>query len=1420
MYYLAHDLHRANGGLVTFVVIIFSISLKMRLFLLLITATVAQSTTYLLTYPSQWMESDLNMGFSLLPGPGNETLVNVTFKSEPNGISKELNDVSAGTTTMMTFTREDLGMVQNNYWTWMSLMGKSGDQEIFSTSVGYYHNVDVNLIVLFANYYHAPGKTVRFSVFGVYRNKLPYLEPFNISLTNPNGVLMETWQNVREESGVVSLHYPLSAQATLGRWYIHVEAGSDNYNYYFYVENYDHVFIDVASYFYLDGNEDVSGFISAWYQGKAVEGTATVTIHPENNPADIITQHINLVGDGYFMFRRSELMKMIPEGTEDFYFLISVQITDNASGRRFESNHWIYFLKNRAYIYFYWNWRFIPGMDFTDKIYIYKYDGLPLTAEELETKLIVLVTQYNLSDAMMNPSDLQDKTEYLLQTELTYTVPPNGIVHIHVPTSHEANHLTIEVHFGAAMNSMSVWAEEHFQNYSIIQVRADETSVTVGSPVTFTVQSTDSSISEVSYQVAAMGNVLEVGVARLPQFSLTPSDAWGPATYVIAYYGTDDGYIINDGVELMVQEFVNMVDVKWSTQSAVPGENVNLEVTATDPESFVGVVAFQSYYFGRGMNMISDILSASALDSNPKWWHENMFSAAGLNYATNGQIKYWDSKKANKDHSRKLEKDRMRKSNGGLPEAWVWQPGVKGPNKKTTFTAVVPKVNSRWMGIAFSVSKTSGVTYAFTRTQFEVSSPLHVAINVPNVAILDEEFIVEVKVFNKQPEIIKVLATLHASETHFKVLYQTDGKSPYKRFLNVPKKESGTVSFPVSLLVAGEFCFTVVVSHNNINYTVVGCTLGKHSGFPQSYSESAMLKLSPEEVTKTFIFNFPPNVVKGSSSASFYIYGDIIGPSLTGLDQLLQMPYGCGEQNMINFAPGIYIRRYMEVTQQITQEIIEKSLTYMTSGYQQELNYRRYDGSFSAFGNSDQQGSTWLTAFVLRTLLQAQHYITVDVNVISEARTFLLNNLLSTGQFEERGYVIHKELQGGSASHISLTAYTLLAFLEDATTDSSTIAPAVHFLEANVSGGGVAASLPLALTTYALALANSSRASAALDLLNVHKKFTDDGLIYWSDSASGQASYYWQPTAITIETTAYALLAHLRLGKIADAIPIMNWLSQQRNHLGGYASTQDTIVALQALSEYSVYSFGTLEGKAKILTSERSVEVQLSGMNALDKHVEKIPTSSNINVKLSAFGKGTIIGQLNVFYNVRDAPGLRRARSAAPEYVLALDFNDTSASGTIGEKVYLTACAKWMGEGPSGMVLMEVNLLSGFHVADNLFTLNEILKLVEVSPGKVYLYFVNLNDSPTCVEITQYRVSSVAKAKEGVVAISDYYEPTTRVEEVYRSKRLSEMDLCALCGPDCIKCKSNVPSPSSRVTLSPALWVLLFVAFILFQQEL
>jgi len=68
-----------------------------------------------------------------------------------------------------------------------------------------------------------------------------------------------------------------------------------------------------------------------------------------------------------------------------------------------------------------------------------------------------------------------------------------------------------------------------------------------------------------------------------------------------------------------------------------------------------------------------------------------------------------------------------------------------------------------------------------------------------------------------------------------------------------------------------------------------------------------------------------------------WMAGDLLGPSVNGLDKLIRMPYGCGEQNMLNFAPNIYIMKYLETAGQATADIVDKSERYMMAGKHVEL---------------------------------------------------------------------------------------------------------------------------------------------------------------------------------------------------------------------------------------------------------------------------------------------------------------------------------------------------------------------------------------------------------------------------------------------------------------------------------------------------
>ena len=125
---------------------------------------------------------------------------------------------------------------------------------------------------------------------------------------------------------------------------------------------------------------------------------------------------------------------------------------------------------------------------------------------------------------------------------------------------------------------------------------------------------------------------------------------------------------------------------------------------------------------------------------------------------------------------------------------------------------------------------------------------------------------------------------------------------------------------------------------------------------------------------------------------------------------------------MIIFAPDVFITKYLQSSGQLKPEIMAKAEKLMLTGYQRELTFRHTDGSFSAFGNNDESGSLWLTAFVLKCFSQAKGLIYIDDTVLSEAASWILSHQNSDGSFDAVGLVIHQDMLGGLQGKPALTA--------------------------------------------------------------------------------------------------------------------------------------------------------------------------------------------------------------------------------------------------------------------------------------------------------------------------------------------------------------------------------------------------------------
>ena len=76
------------------------------------------------------------------------------------------------------------------------------------------------------------------------------------------------------------------------------------------------------------------------------------------------------------------------------------------------------------------------------------------------------------------------------------------------------------------------------------------------------------------------------------------------------------------------------------------------------------------------------------------------------------------------------------------------------------------------------------------------------------------------------------------------------------------------------------------------------------------------------------------------SHTSIVLTGDMLGQTISNLDNLLQIPTGCGEQNMLGFVPNIVAMQYFTKSGTLTEDLRFKAETNLKKGYMQELNYR------------------------------------------------------------------------------------------------------------------------------------------------------------------------------------------------------------------------------------------------------------------------------------------------------------------------------------------------------------------------------------------------------------------------------------------------------------------------------------------------
>lgn len=813
-----------------------------------------------------------------------------------------------------------------------------------------------------------------------------------------------------------------------------------------------------------------------------------------------------------------------------------------------------------------------------------------------------------------------------------------------------------------------------------------------------------------------------------------------------------------------------------------------------------------------------------------------------------------------------------------FPENWLWR--VETVEASKVLTLFLPDSLTTWEIHGVSLSKSTGLCVA-TPVQLRVFREFHLHLRLPVSVRRFEQLELRPVLYNYLNKNLTV--SVHVSPVEG--LCMAGGGGLAQQVL-VPAGSARPVAFSVVPTTAAAVPLKVV-ARGSFDFPV-GDVVSKILQIEKEgaiHREEMVYELNPLDHrgrTLEIPGKSDPSIIPDGDFSSFVRVSasdplDTLGSegalSPGGVASLLRLPRGCGEQTMIYLAPTLAASRYLDKTEQwstLPPETKDHAVDLIQKGYMRIQQFRKTDGSYGAWLHRD--SSTWLTAFVLKVLSLAQEQVGGSPEKLQETAMWLLSQQQADGSFLDPCPVIHRGMQGGLVGNdetVALTAFVVialhhgLAMFQDKEAEQlkqrvdTSISKANSFLGEKASAGLLGAHAA-AITAYALTLTKASQdlQDVAHNNLMAMAQETGDHL-YWG-SVPGSQSNVVSPSlaphspaepvprapAVWIETTAYALLHILRReGEPETTVRIADWLTHQGGFQGGFRSTQDTVVALDALSLYWIASHTTEERGLNVTLSAlghsglKAHQLQLNNhqTKGLEEQLQ-FSLGSNIRVQVGGNSKGTL--KILRAYNVLDMKNttcqdlqIEVTVTGHVEYTMEANEDyedyeyderpardDPDARGQpvtplqlfegrrnrrrreapkLAEeqesKVQYTVCIWRNGKvGLSGMAIADITLLSGFHALhadlEKLTSLSDrYVSHFETEGPHVLLYFDSVPTTRECVGFGAVQEVAVGLVQPASAALYDYYNPEHKCSVFYGAPSKSRL-LSTLCSADVCQC--------------------------------
>ncbi|XP_050094456.1 CD109 antigen-like [Anopheles aquasalis] len=890
-----------------------------------------------------------------------------------------------------------------------------------------------------------------------------------------------------------------------------------------------------------------------------------------------------------------------------------------------------------------------------------------------------------------------------------------------------------------------------------------------------------------AYFVIAKGNIVDSGSYSLGQVTrhsiqFNVTEPMVPK-FKLVVATVSNNIIVYDYVDVVVKEFLNNFDIRIvgdKSDTFRPDNQIEFNLLGR-PEAYVALASYDKSVLQHGSLHdigLDDVWRVFEGFHTPESNKFDVFQSMGLFVRVLDELPL---ERAPLRSSRKTvplggtaEPQRLVAYRTDFPEAWLWKTLALPSTGRITIVEQLPDTTTSWYLTGFSIDPVYGFGIIKKPLQFTTDQPFYIVDNLPYSVKRGEAVLLQFTLFNTLGAEYMADVTMYNVANQIEFVGAKTKGNILKKTLTVPPN----VGVPVAFLVKPKKLGDMVV---RLEASIM---MGAEKDgverlvrvLPAALVHTRMISnlVAHKTYTSELIdipldFGSEPEV--DSIVIDFSVTPSVLTNVIENLGKLLAVPTGCGEQNMIRFVPNVVVLDYMHATSSTEYAIMEKARRYLQTGYQNQMRYRKQDGSFGVWKHG--VGSIFLTAFVGKSMKTAAKYIYVDQYQMGMAYAWLASKQKTNGRFDEVGPVFHTDMQGGLRHGLALTSYVMIAFLENAQQAArhrTVVERGMRYIASNIHATSDV--YDLAIATYALWLNKHSEKSRAINRLAELS----------TEQRNGQQRF-WFRQSNQIETTAYALLAFVEADRYTEGVAIMRWLVNQRYATGSFPRTQDTFVALKALTKLAEKIFPKANDYLiQLEHAQERKEFTVNSANISFASAERIPNTVK-DLKVTFTGTGTALVQVAYQYSTNLLQSSNR-------FKLEVTRKHTTSSFVLK----LLICSSFepaLSDERSNMALVEVNLPSGYVVDGKSIseaTTENPIREKEILYGatSIVLYYDNMGNERNCFVVTAYRRFKVALRRPAYVKVHDYYNPSFYAIKAYEVDR---QELCDLC--DSSECSST-----------------------------